>query len=63
MKASQLNRAQRRKAGIRVANNIIKSREQSVAKKQWGLGFIFTNLMGVITFGRRTYTLYDKRLS
>lgn len=58
-----LNRAARRRAGMRVANNIIKGREKAVAKKQWGLGFIFTNLMGVITFGRRTYTLYDKRLS
>lgn len=57
-----MNRAQRRSATRRVVIDIMKGREKAIAKKQWGLGFVFTNLMGMITVGPRIFVIYDKRL-
>jgi len=57
-----MNRATRRKQAIHIANNVIKGRQLSVAKKQYGLGLVITNLMCVITFGPWTFALWDRRL-
>jgi hypothetical protein len=56
--AQAMNRALRR----RVINEVIKVREQSKVKKQYGIGVVITNLVCSITFWRWTVVLYDRRL-
>lgn len=57
--ARSLNRAERRKVG----SEILKLRDQSKVKKQWGIGFVITNLICTITIWRWSIVLYDKRLA
>lgn len=57
--ALPMNRAERRKVGA----HVLKLRQESVVKKQWGIGLVITNLIFTITFWRWTLVVYDRRLS
>lgn len=58
-----MNRAQRRKLTMAVANDAIKRRDANLAVPQYGLGFMFTTRVGVITFWRWTLMLWDRRVA
>lgn len=53
-----MNRAERRK----VANQVVKLREESRVKSQYGIGLVITNAIMAITFWRWTWVVYDRRL-
>ncbi len=55
------NRASRRKAALRVVNNVIKGREVALKKPQYGIGFNITNQLCAIIFWRWTWVVYDRR--
>jgi hypothetical protein len=58
---TKMNRAERRRVGMKVVNNHLKLRDQALAKKQYGLGLIVTNLMIAVIFCRWTWTIMDRR--
>lgn len=66
------NRAARRKMGLKIVNDAIKdravhdervaaARKKALAKKQWGLGLVVTNLMAAVIIGPWSFTLFDRR--
>lgn len=55
-------KAMNRQARRAVVNQVLKTKIQSEAKKQYGFGIVITNLMFVITFWKWTWVLRDRRM-
>lgn len=56
------NRQKRRDLARKHVAESLKMRDKSMAKKQYGIGLILTNLMIAIIFWRWTWVLRDRRL-